>query len=91
MTLRIEFSLKIFEPVHYPSGSHPYTTIFYPMLFSLKVIDKRSKKTDGGRFHRSHRCNFGDRGANDIFLQSVKLCQKETKFNEKYAFTLGQI
>ena len=43
------------------------------MLFSHKFIEKRGKKTVTA-------------GANNIFIQSVKLCQKErTKFDEKYA------
>ena len=47
-TLRIEFRLKIFEPVHYPPGSNPHTKNCYPSLFSYKVIGKRrgKKKTE---------------------------------------------
>ena len=43
-TLRIEFRLKIFQPVHYPPGSNPHTKNFYPSLFSYKVIGKRRGK-----------------------------------------------
>ena len=47
-TLRIEFRLKIFLPVHYPPGSNPHTKNCYPSLFSYKVIGKRrgQKKTE---------------------------------------------
>ena len=47
-TLRIEFRLKIFQPVHQPPGSNPHTKNCYPSLFSHKVIGKRrgQKKTE---------------------------------------------
>ena len=49
------------------------------MLFSHKVIDKRGKK-------RTEADSIDHSGANNIFIQSVKLCQKErTQFDEKYA------
>ena len=43
-TLRIEFRLKIFLPVHYPPGNNPHTENCYPSLFSYKVIGKSGKK-----------------------------------------------
>ena len=46
-TLRIQFRLQIFQPVHYPPGSNPHTKNCYPSLFSYKVIGKRrGKKTE---------------------------------------------
>ena len=60
-TLRIEFRLKIFQPVHYPPGSNPHTKNCYPTLFSCKVIGKRrGKNQDGGGIHSSLRLTYGD-------------------------------
>ena len=62
-TLRIEFRLKIFEPVHYPPGSNPHTKNCYPSLFSYKVIGKRRGKKNGGGIHSFLRLTYGDGGS----------------------------
>ena len=56
------------------------------MLFSHKVIDERGKKRTEADSIDHFVAPSVTAGANNIFIQSVKLCQKErTKFNEKYA------
>ena len=62
-TLRIEFRLKIFLPVHYPPGSNPHTKNCYPSLFSYKVMGKRRGKKNGGRIHSSLCLTYGDGGS----------------------------
>ena len=60
-TLRIEFRLKIFQPVHYPLGSNPHTKNCYPSLFSYKVIGKRrDKNRDVGGIHSSLRITYSE-------------------------------
>ena len=45
----IEFTFKIFQPVHYPLGCKPHTKYCYPMLFFSKVkYDRRGENQDGG-------------------------------------------
>ena len=69
--------LKTIKPVHFPPGSHPYTTNCYPMLFSHKVIDERGKKRTEADSIDHFVAPSVTAGANNIFIQSVKLCQKE--------------
>ena len=66
-TLRIEFRIKIFEPVHYPPGSNPHTKNCYPSFFSYKVIGKRRGKNQNGIHSNSNTRHFFKAAAAILF------------------------